>query len=1261
MDNITTIINGGKINHTAESSMAAKTTGSNKSNSSDSRSDSHLDTDSDSDFDEIKSTSDDRTIEDVMRTEHSYPDQSDKNLQYKLYKKREFFFHKMSERPNLESYPDIKEYRDNLCDRAVTLFDHQSMLSNFINPDTPFKGILLFHNVGTGKTCSGLAIAEKFKAQVQKYGTKIYILVNGPFLKESWKKHLVKCTGETYLKYIDKTQLMNEQEKNRLQKNAEANALQYYRFMSYRSFYKRVLGEKITDKKVVKGDKIKMSYRKTEEGDFERDLADERIHNLNNTLLIVDEAHNLTNNAYGDALKKIIRASMNLKIVLLTATPMKNTADHIVELINFIRPENSPMERDKIFTSDKNHEMKFKENGLEYFKNMARGYISHIRGADPLTYAKRIDKGEVPEQLSFTKLIRCDMLEFQKKIYQTTVAETMDSLDRRSEAVANIAFPGLTTNKKNITGYYGKDGINILKNQIKSYYEVLNKKIISDVVYEHDDKDFDMINLSDDGKKISGRFMNEKYLNNFSCKFYRCLKKINRLIWGKKGPKTAFIYSNLVKVGIDVFSEVLKQNGYLEYQEDYNKYRFQKDTKCYFCGIEFGKHDDIKFDEKLKLHDLKYGGERKDKQQSKNSETNGTYNNGVDRTDDDDDDDNTQTETSEKNDIFKKSGKKQKYDSDSSTDYEPYKKFDSSKKSIPFHEFRPATFVTVTAKSNDDTGDDTLPEEQSEILKNVFSNVSNKNGKFIKFVLGSKVINEGISLFNVAEVHILDVYFNLGRVDQVVGRAIRFCSHNKVMNEDNKFPFVNVYKYAVRTGTSELSTEEELYKKAEYKYMLVKKVERIMKEIAIDCPLNEHGNIFEEEMRDFADCGEKGKQPCPSICDYTKCNYKCDDIKLNAEFYDPKRKMYKKIEKKDLDYSTFTNALARNEIDFAKQKIKELYLRKYNHTLDEIIAYVKKSYDVNKVDLFDEFFIFKALDELIPTTENEFNNFKDTILDKYNRPGYLIYVDKYYLYQPFDQNENVSMHYRTSFETENTQKLSLYNYLRNTTKYNLTNKSQDDAENADEYTDNILDNNQGYDFENVMDYYDSREEFKYVGIIDKGLSRRKSKKKDEINDVFKIRDKRGKILDKKRATGVVSFLGCVCTSKDRNVIVDIAKTLNLTDNNYTRESLCKMIQDELMDREKYQTGKHKLTYFIVPFNHETLHFPYNLEDRRDYVINQIDDKIKYKIKYDIEKNKKDSRGWTITIKHTDKLDDYVGVLEKLRFVRTGDLWILDIV
>ena len=120
-------------------------------------------------------------------------------------------------------------------------------------------------------------------------------------------------------------------------------------------------------------------------------------------------------------------------------------------------------------------------------------------------------------------------------------------------------------------------------------------------------------------------------------------------------------------------------------------------------------------------------------------------------------------------------------------------------------------------------------------------------------------MNEGISLKNVKSVHILDVYFNFGRVDQVIGRAIRHCSHYNLMSESNIYPKVKVYKYAVSLDSSkskkyELSTEEELYYKAEQKYILVKKIERGLKEIAIDCALNQQGNMFKEEIDFYNKC-----------------------------------------------------------------------------------------------------------------------------------------------------------------------------------------------------------------------------------------------------------------------------------------------------------------------------------------------------------------------------------------------------------------------
>ena len=720
-------------------------------------------------------------LEILMKKNYRYPDPKDKNFQSKIYRKREFYYNRLSNRDKLETYQDIKEVRDTVCSGFTSLREYQLFLSNFINPDTPYKGVLVYHGTGSGKTASAIAIAEKFKDMVQKYNTKIYVLVNGPIIKENWKNELILATGETYLKIKDKNALIGDAEMEKLKKDALAEAMQYYKFISYRSFYKKVLGEKIAETVIGDDQKVKKKYRKTEDGQYERDISVDRIYDLDNTLIIIDEAHNLTGNFYGEALKKIIKNSKNLKVVLLTATPMKNLADDIIELVNFLRPVDMPMMRDKIFTSDKNYEMDFKEGGLEYLKNMSRGYISHLRGADPLTFATMVEKGKIAPGLKFTRITACKMKPWQKKVYEDITIGSDDSLDRNSEAVANFVFPGLTDNRKSLVGLHGNEGLNLVLNQLKNNLEGLNKRIAIDILKNKElEGNTDLIYMSDISKNITGKILHLDHLEHFSSKFYRALKNLNRLYWGDKGSRIAFVYSNLVKIGVELFQEILIQNGYLEYQESESAYIINPETKCYYCGKEFKDHQ--------RVENLNRGKPSFD----------------------------FETENTGRPMYIIKGGKKGK--------------------APPPHEFHPATFVSVTGKSQDE-GNEVIPEDKVRILSKIYNSKDNMEGKLIKFVLGSKVMHEGISLKNVAEVHILDVYYNLGKVEQVKGRGIRHCSHYNFMTEENPYPKVNVYKYSIDLDKG-MSSEINLYRKAEIKHLLVKRVERALKEVSIDCPLN---------------------------------------------------------------------------------------------------------------------------------------------------------------------------------------------------------------------------------------------------------------------------------------------------------------------------------------------------------------------------------------------------------------------------------------
>ena len=48
-------------------------------------------------------------------------------------------------------------------DKAFSLMTHQKIVRDYLNMFTPYRGLLLYFGLGTGKTCSSIAIAEGMK------------------------------------------------------------------------------------------------------------------------------------------------------------------------------------------------------------------------------------------------------------------------------------------------------------------------------------------------------------------------------------------------------------------------------------------------------------------------------------------------------------------------------------------------------------------------------------------------------------------------------------------------------------------------------------------------------------------------------------------------------------------------------------------------------------------------------------------------------------------------------------------------------------------------------------------------------------------------------------------------------------------------------------------------------------------------------------------------------------------------------------------
>ena len=140
------------------------------------------------------------------------------------------------------------------------------------------------------------------------------------------------------------------------------------------------------------------------------------------------------------------------------------------------------------------------------------------------------------------------------------------------------------------------------------------------------------------------------------------------------------------------------------------------------------------------------------------------------------------------------------------------------------------------------SGDET--HHLKEEIKHIYNQKENSDGSRIKIMLGSPSIKEGVSLLRVDQIHILEPYWNLSRIQQIIGRGIRFCSHKDVSKSKQ---IVKVYLYLATHQKEEISIDEYIWSLAKKKNKLIEQFEHILKENAIDCQLFHSRNYYKTD------------------------------------------------------------------------------------------------------------------------------------------------------------------------------------------------------------------------------------------------------------------------------------------------------------------------------------------------------------------------------------------------------------------------------
>jgi hypothetical protein len=317
--------------------------------------------------------------------------------------------------------------------------------------------------------------------------------------------------------------------------------------------------------------------------------------------------------------------------------------------------------------------------------------------------------------------------------------------------------------------------------------------------------------------------------------------------------------------------------------------------------------------------------------------------------------------------------------------------------------FMPARYAMITGETR------LSPNNDFEVKG--LTGEDNTDGNKVKVVLISKAGSEGIDFKFIRQVHILEPWYNMNRIEQIIGRAVRNFSHKDLPFEKRN---VEIFMYGTILGDNkEEAADLYVYRVAEYKAIQIGKVTRVLKETAVDCLLNngsgtgDSGDEKPSFSQEFFSSNLKkpikqilsngmeldnfkiGDAPFSPACDYmAQCNYDC--------------RPDKDIDIKDLNKDTYNENFIVVNSEKILQRIRMLMKESFFYKKDVLTRSIRTPKEYPYVQ------IYSALTQLVED-ENEF------ITDKYGRNGRLINIGDYYLFQPVElRDKNASIFDRST-------------------------------------------------------------------------------------------------------------------------------------------------------------------------------------------------------------------------------------------------------
>tara|TARA_Y100000389_G_scaffold13037_2_gene11658 strand:- start:3716 stop:6388 length:2673 start_codon:yes stop_codon:yes gene_type:complete len=275
---------------------------------------------------------------------------------------------------------NLEEDEKNIHDK-IDFMGHQKLVRNFLGNESPYRGLLLYHGLGSGKTCSSVLISEANRFERK---TVVFLPTS---LEKNFKNEIQKCSDYDIVLKQDKLWLSidnipkNEKLLKQLFHKRIYDIIQSHTlfedkvWIEFNNFNASLLKKNVDDFK--KTSDLSEDYKKLIQNQYEvfmeyqyqiihydgiskekiKEMQAEKV--LDNTLVIIDEAHNIGSmmrnqkftetqmkgSIKGRLLYDLFMKSKNTKFVFLTGTPITSNPIELAYIFNVLK---GPMEVFKI-------------------------------------------------------------------------------------------------------------------------------------------------------------------------------------------------------------------------------------------------------------------------------------------------------------------------------------------------------------------------------------------------------------------------------------------------------------------------------------------------------------------------------------------------------------------------------------------------------------------------------------------------------------------------------------------------------------------------------------------------------------------------------------------------------------------------------------------------------------------------------------------------------------------------------------------------